>query len=554
MRSTREVARGMAEVGDGVWISGGRRTVLEILEGRLDRDPDGEYLDVCGTKLTARHVATTANRLANSLAELGVVRGDRVATLVENSAEAVLAWWGTVRAGAVAVPVNTAYKGDYLRHQLHDSGASVLVVEDSLLDRAQAVVGDIEALAHVVVIGDGSVTGAASHSWSDLLEGSPSAPGVRLDPADLATFVYTGGTTGPSKGCMLSHSYHESLARQIGLCWERTAEDVVWTPLPLFHFNAIVTAVLGTLVFGGRAAIHRRFSVSSFWPEMNRVGATVTSTLGTMAYLLAHDGDRPEMPRSGEPEANDTLRLIGAAPLPVEVDQVIRERFGVETFSGAYGVTEASLISWQPPGTRNKPNAAGVVNDEYFDVRIFDEADNELPAGSEGEIVVRPKRPHTMFEGYWGRPEATVATSRNWWYHTGDIGRVDEDRFLYFVDRKADYLRRRGENISSFEVERVLMGHGDVADVAVHAVPSALTEDDLKITATLSEGSALTEEELFRWCIDQLPYFALPRYIEFRDELPRSPVGRVLKRELRDEEPGPAVWDAEAAGIEYERR
>jgi crotonobetaine/carnitine-CoA ligase len=287
---------------------------------------------------------------------------------------------------------------------------------------------------------------------------------------------------------------------------------------------------------------------------MNRVGATITSTLGTMAYLLAHDVDRPEMPRSGAPEANTTLRLLGAAPMPVEVDERIRSRFGIETFSGAYGVTEASLPSWQPPGVRNKPNAAGVINDEFFDVRIFDDDDNELPRGTDGEIVLRPKRPHVMFEGYWGRPEATVGTSRNWWYHTGDIGRIDEDDFLYFVDRKADYLRRRGENISSFEVESILMGHGGLADVVVHAVPSEMTEDDLKITAVVKEDVELSEEDLFRWAVDQLPYFALPRYIEFRGELPRSPVGRVLKRELRDEGTTPSTWDLEASDVTYERR
>jgi crotonobetaine/carnitine-CoA ligase len=245
---------------------------------------------------------------------------------------------------------------------------------------------------------------------------------------------------------------------------------------------------------------------------------------------------------------------MGAAPLPVEIDTILKTRFGIDTFSGAYGVTEASLISWQPPGVTNKPNAAGVINDEYFDVRIFDDDDNELPRGSDGEIVIRPKRPAVMFEGYWGRPDATVGTSRNWWYHTGDIGRIDDEGFLFFVDRKADYLRRRGENISSFEVESILMGHGALADVVVHAVPSQLTEDDLKITATLKEGASLTEEELFRWSIDQLPYFALPRYIEFRTELPRSPVGRVLKRELREEGVTPATWDAEAAGITYQKR
>jgi crotonobetaine/carnitine-CoA ligase len=391
------------------------------------------------------------------------------------------------------------------------------------------------------------------HPWQELLAHDP-VPFAAVRPGDLATFIYTGGTTGPSKGCMLSHSYHGSLARQIGVCWRRTADDVVWTPLPLFHFNAIVTAVLGPLIYGGRSAIYRRFSVSNFWPEMNRVGATVTSTLGTMAYLLANDIDRPEQPLSGAPEANTSLRLIGAAPLPVEIDSKLKERFGVATFSGAYGVTEASLISWQPVGVENKPNAAGVINDEYFDVRIFDDDDNELPRGADGEIVIRPKRPHTMFEGYWGRPEATVATSRNWWYHTGDIGRIDDESYLFFVDRKADYLRRRGENISSFEVERILMRHPALADVAVHAVPSELTEDDLKITATVREDGVVSEAELFRWCIEELPYFALPRYIELRAELPRSPVGRVLKRELRDEPRAAAWWDADTSGITYDKR
>jgi carnitine-CoA ligase len=538
------------------WISDEERTVVDLLHARLESDPDGPYLDVTGTTATAAEVAAVAGRLAGALVALGVEPGDRVATLIENSPEAMLSWWGAVLAGAVAVPINTAYKGEYLRHQLHDSGSRVLIVEASLVERAAPVVSRVDGLDHMVGVGGAPepLAGATVHGWDDLLAGASPPPPPTVRPSSLATFVYTGGTTGPSKGCMLSHRYHEVLARQIGICWRRTAEDVVWTPLPMFHFNAIVTAILGPLIYGGRAAIEGRFSVSRFWPEMNRTGATVTSTLGTMAYLLAHDVDRPEMPGSGGPEANTSLRLIGAAPLPVEVDTILRERFGVDTFSGAYGTTEASLVSWQPPGVENKPNAAGVINDQHFDVRIFDDDDHELARGTEGEIVIRPLRPHTMFEGYWGRPEATVGASRNWWYHTGDVGRIDEDGYLYFVDRKADYLRRRGENISSFEVERVLMSHGALADVAVHAVPSPLTEDDLKVTATVKEGASVTEEELFRWCVDQLPYFALPRYIEFRAELPRSPVGRVLKRDLRAEGVTDATWDAEAAGVTYERR
>jgi crotonobetaine/carnitine-CoA ligase len=574
-------------VADRVWTSGAQRTIPSLYERRLSEDPDGEYLDVCGTTMTARQIVGNGWRIARALEELGTAQHDRVATILENSPEAVQAWAGIVLGGRIAVPVNTAYKGSYLRHQLADSGATVVIVAHSLASRLVDVAADLPDLTGVVVLEDADAEAAGddddagpaaalrggpgpdaaaggdalprfgragTHRWDDLLAADEREPSVTIRPSDLATFIYTGGTTGPSKGCMLTHNYHEALARQIGICWRRTAQDVVWSPLPLYHFNALTTVVVGTLLYGGRGAIYRRFSVSNFWPEMNRVGATVTSTLGTMAYLLAHDVDRAEMPLSGRPEANATLRLIGAAPLPVEVDAVIRRRFGVETFSGAYGVTEASLVSWQPPGTSNKPNAAGVVNDEYFDVRIFDDDDDELPRGVDGEIVVRPRQPHVMFEGYWGRPDVTVASSRNWWYHTGDIGRIDDEGYLFFVDRKADYLRRRGENISSFEVESVLMSHGALADVAVHAVPSPLTEDDLKVTATLREGVALEPEELFRWCTERLPYFVLPRYIEFRRELPRSPVGRVLKRELRDEGVTPATWDAEVAGVTYERR
>ena len=538
-----------------MWIKEPQHTLVDLLCDRCDAAGDAPYLDVVGTHLTAAEVADRAARIACALRELGIRKGDRVASLIENSAEALLTWWGIVWVGAVAVPINTAYKGEYLRHQLADSGAKALLVHGELADRARRVVAEVDGLDHVVVIGDGPTAfpTAKAHLWDSLFENDPVEP-ADIAPSDLGTFIYTGGTTGLSKGCMLSHNYHEVLSRQIGLCWERGADDVVWTPLPLFHFNALVTAVIGPLIFGGRGAIDRKFSVSSFWPEMNRTGATITSTLGTMAYLLAHDVARPEMPMSGAADANSSLRLLGAAPLPPEVDTLIRSRFGIDTFSGGYGLTEASLISWLPPGTPNKPNAAGVINSEYFDVRIFDDDDHERAHGSDGEIVIRPTRAHTMFEGYWGRPQATVEASRNWWFHTGDVGRIDTDGYLFFVDRKADYLRRRGENIASFEVERILMRHGGLADVVVHAVPSEFGEDDLKITATRVADFALTEGELFQWCVDELPYFALPRYIEFRDELPRSPVGRVLKRVLRDEGVTASTWNVDDSGITYEKR
>jgi crotonobetaine/carnitine-CoA ligase len=244
------------------------------------------------------------------------------------------------------------------------------------------------------------------------------------------------------------------------------------------------------------------------------------------------------------------VRKVGAAPFPPEMVQKWRDRFGVPAEgSGGYGMTEAATISSLGPGEAiGPPGSSGKVGRD-FDVKIFDDNDNELPPGTPGEIVARPNRPNIMFQGYWNRPEATVQAWRNLWFHTGDIGKIDEQGWLYFVDRKKDYIRRRGENISTFEMEAVFCEHPAIQDVAVHAVLSPLGEDEVKVTAVLREGAGVSEEALCRWSIERLPRFAVPLYIEFRDDLPRSATGKVLKEELRSEGATPTTWDREAAGI-----
>lgn len=533
-----------------VWSTGEQHTLVEVLDARLDEDPDGPFLDLAGQELTAAELADRADRLAASLSELGVERGDRVASLLENGPASVVTVFAAARLGAVSVPINTAYKGEFLTHQLTDSGARVLIVQGDLAHRAAQVAGGLPELRAVIVEGDtdAEIAAVPQHDWTTVLERAAGAPSVTVRPADLATFIYTAGTTGPSKGCMLSHNYVVNLADQIARTWGRRPDDVVWTPLPMFHLNALATAVVGTLLLGGRSAIARKFSVSGFWDDIARTGGTIASLLGTLAVLIAHD-EREHPAAQGT-----TLRLVAAAPMPPDISALFAQRWGVETFSAGYGVTEASLLSSLPAGELNPPGAAGKPNDVEFEVMLVDDDDNPIPPGEIGEIVCRPKRPHVMFEGYWGRPEATVAASRNWWFHTGDYGRIDDDGFLYFVDRKKDYLRRRGENISSFEMEKIFLGHDEIVDVAVHSVPSPLGEDDVKVTAVRQPGSTLTEEELCRWAIDRVPYFAVPRYIEFRSELPRNPVGRVLKYQLRDEGVTGATWDAEAAGLTFEKR
>jgi carnitine-CoA ligase len=527
-------------------------TVLEALARRLDADPDGLYLDFEGDEYAARRMDAESNRLAHALSGLGVGKGDRVATLLENGAAQVVTFFAALKLGAIQVPVNTAYKGDFLRHQLTDSGSKAVVVQGDFAGRVAPIAGaDVPELEAAVVVGppDEVVDAVPAHDWDQLLASSSDEPvadaGVR--PADLACFIYTAGTTGPSKGCMLPHNYIMSLADQIARAWQRRADDVVITPLPLFHFNAISVCVVGTLVVGGKSAIARRFSVSRFWPEVRRTEATIASMLGSLAILVADADDHPD-------QQGHRLRLCAAAPMPPDIDRIWNERFGCKTFSAGYGLTEASLLSMLTAGEANKPGAAGKPNTVDFDVRIVDDDDVEVPVGEIGEIVCRPTGPNLMFAGYWRRPEETLAVVRNLWFHTGDLGRIDGDGFLFFVDRKKDYLRRRGENISSFEMERTYHAHPAIKDVAVHSVASDVGEDDVKVTAVLQPDVVLTEAELCEWSVERVPYFAVPRYIEFRDDLPRNPVGRVLKYQLRDDGVTAATWDREAAGLTFERR
>ncbi len=514
-----------------------RTTILAALARRLAADPDGDYLDFHGDQWTARRVDDESRRVARGLAALGVQRGDRVASLVENAPEQVVLFFATVRLGAIAVPINTAYKGEFLRHQLADSGAVVFVIADDLAERADDTVSETETpeLRHVLSVGQ----------LSDL--DGPHVDDADVGPGDLACFIYTAGTTGPSKGCMLSHNYVVSMSVQIARAWQRTSDDVVWTPLPLFHLNAISICVVGTLVIGGRASIARKFSVSGFWPEIQRTGATMASMLGSLATLIANAADHPDM-------SGHRLRVCAAAPIPPDIDRIWRERFGCATFSGGFGLTEASLIAALPPGVENRPGAAGMLNQVEFEVVLLDDEDQPVAAGERGEICCRPRQADGMFAGYWNRPADTVAAWRNLWFHTGDLGRVDDAGYLYFVDRKKDSMRRRGENISSFEMEKSLFAHPAIKDCAVHAVPSPIGEDDVKVTAVLQADADVSEEDLCRFVAERVPYFAIPRYIEFRDDLPRNPVGRVLKYQLRDEGVTPTTWDREAAGVEFERR
>ncbi|MDP3926982.1 MAG: ATP-dependent acyl-CoA ligase [Hydrogenophaga sp.] len=543
----------MAGIGNpDSWSLGQQDTVIAALERAVAKHPDHVLLDFSGEFHTYGDVDRQSTRLAHALAALGVQQGHTVVTMLDNNVDAVLFWFAINKLCAVSVPINTALKGEFLRHQIADAGAALVVCEAAYVERIAAVSDGLPGVKLVLTRGEPSdglcgtlplapLNGHRGHDDS-AFERKP-------NPWELACLIYTSGTTGPSKGCMISYNYMCNLARLQLRAGPANEHDVTITPLPLFHMNAMCVGVLASILVGARVAFVPRFSVSNFWPEVERSGATIASILGSMGAMLANAPDTDAGQR-----CKGQIHTVRGNPFTEEVKAIWRERFGAKQVGGnGYGLTEAAVITSLAGGEYAAPGSSGTRIPD-FDVRIVDDLDREVPAGTSGEIVVRPLRPDIMFMGYWRRPEDTLKIMRNLWLHTGDIGKFDEQGFFYFVDRKKDYLRRRGENISSFEMEVAFARHPALAEVAVHAVPSDKGEDDVKVTAMLRPDTTLSPEDLFRWAIDAVPYYALPRYIEFRDSLPKNPQGRVLKYELRDEGCTPTTWDQETSGIQVKKR
>jgi crotonobetaine/carnitine-CoA ligase len=535
------------------WVVGQRDTVIDALDRAVAKHPDRILLDIGGEFFSYGDINRLSTRLANSLAKQGVRQAETVVTMLDNNADAIVSWLAINKLRAVSVPLNTALRGEFLRHQIVDAGAKLIICEADYLDRISTLIGDLPSVKTVLCRG-------AS-------EPRPNSPGVQIapldefrgnddaplrdkpQPSDLSCLIYTAGTTGPSKGCMLSYNFMCNLARLQLRAGPATESDVTITPLPLFHMNAVCVGVLSNILVGARVAILPRFSVSNFWPEVHRSGATIASILGGMGALLAQAADHEAMEK-----CFGQIHTVRGNPFTENTKQIWRERFGARQVGGnGYGLTEACVVTSLPAGEYAAPGSSGKRIPD-FDVRIVDDLDRELPANVPGEIIVRPLRPDIMFQGYWRRPEETLRLMRNLWFHTGDIGKFDEEGFFYFIDRKKDYLRRRGENISSFEMESAFAQHPEIAEVAVHAVPAVTGEDDVKVTAVRQPHSQLTAEALFRWSMGKVPYYALPRYIEFRESLPKNPQGRVLKYELREQGKTTATWDLEETDIKIEKR
>jgi crotonobetaine/carnitine-CoA ligase len=522
------------------FLEGPERTVPALLARGAERNGNRVALRLGDETLSFEGAFDAARRLASGLYELGVRQGDHVAVLLENSLDFHRAWFGINQLGAVEVPINTAYRGDGLAYILEHSQARYLIVEDALVDRVAEIAADMGELRHLIVRGDADAAGFEVHTLGDVLGSDPDgAPAPTVTPADPAAVMYTSGTTGPPKGVVLPHGCPISWAEQTAERLALVPGETHYCSFPLFHALAQYFATMPVFGNDGCTAIAPRFSASGFWGDVRRYNATSANMMGAVVSFVFSQPER-------EDDADNPLRLAFGAPVPASIIKDFERRFALR-FVEIYGSSEANVPLWNPlddvrPGSCGKPIGR-------FDVRLVDELDADVAPGEVGEIAVRPHEPFSMMSEYYRQPDATANAFRNLWFHTGDLARRDSEGYYYFVDRAKDSIRRRGENISSWEIETVLAKHADVADCAAFAVPSALTEDDVMVTVVAKPGHELDVEELLRFCADRMPPYMVPRYVDVIAELPRTPTGKIEKFRLRERGPSEKTWDRERAAI-----
>jgi crotonobetaine/carnitine-CoA ligase len=505
------------------------RTIPALLERQAAAHCDRVLVRAPGGTRTYGELRDAVAARARTLRDGGVEPGDRVALMCSNSIEMLELMLACIWAGAVAVPVNTALRGDGLLHVLTTSGPRLLVADSGLGRSPESI----------------SLPPDLREIWTteSLPMASDPIPAAAAHPGDTATILYTSGTTGPSKGVIGPHAQVITFAMAICDLLKISKEDVLLTCLPLFHINAW-SAFFQAVLAGARYELAPRFSASSFWQEVVDANATVTYLIGAMIPILLRQAPSPL-------ERAHRIRAVNGMAPPEEMAAVARERLGI-TVTECYASTECGCVLGAPLDAQ-RPGWMGRVMPGY-EARVVDDEDRELPPGEPGELIVRADEPFAIFQGYFGMPEATVAAWLNLWFHTGDRVVRDADGWFRFIDRTKDAIRRRGENISSFEVESVLRGHPAVADVAVFAVPSDLgQEDDVMAAVVARGGGELDALELIRWCQPRLAYFAIPRYVDIVDALPLTDNGKVRKTVLRQRGVGAATWDLERSGYQLAR-
>jgi len=521
-----------------------QRTLVHVLRHRASERGDQPWLIFEDRAVTYREADRLSDRLARGMEASGLNAGDTLLTMLPDSLDLVLAWLACAKLGVIEVPVNTAYRGDILAHVIKDSRARSMLIGARWLERLAVLGPGFAELPRCFVRHETGETPAVetpdTRDLETLYDGDDRPIQREIGPSDLKAIMYTSGTTGRSKGVMVSHVHAYEYANGCASVLEIGERDVYYTAgLPLFHVAGKWGVLFGAAIKGATAVVPRQFSASNFWSDIRRHRATATYLLGAMANFLQRQ------PRSAT-DTDHPLQKILMCPLLPDLDDFV-SRFGVRVAT-AYGSTEVNCPIAMPLGTPISNNQiVGKVRSDLFEVMIIDDDDRELPVGTTGQIAVRPNIPGVTMLGYWQQPEATVAMWRNLWLHSGDAGHRDDDGNLYFTDRLRDTIRRRGENISSMEVEGIINQHPDVFECAVYPVRSEHGEDEVMVSLVLKPERMVGPEAIVAFLEPRMPRFMVPRFIDLLEALPKTPTGKVRKHLLREAGTTASSFDREAA-------
>ena len=523
-----------------------RWVVPEVLAHQAAARGDAPFVTmVDGPALTYAQAQDEAARMAGFLAGHGVQPGDMVAVMLPNGLDFVRVWLGLARLGAVLVALNTDLKGAFLEHQLENAAARLAIVDQGLLDRFADVAPRLTALKTVLTVGTAVApsgfpfTLAALEGW----RAAEPCAGPMPRAGDTHCVMYTSGTTGPSKGVLMPHGHAFLFALGSIDNYAMTEADRYYICLPLFHANGLFMQLFASMVAGCGAVLRERFSASAWISDIRRYGCTLTNSLGAVTAFVVSQPPRAD-------DRDHRLRLVSAAPNPAATEAVLRERFGIRDVVGIYGMTEVNIPLYCEMGNP-RPGTCGRLYDRYFEVEIRDPVtDIPVPRGSVGELMVRPKAASGFMSGYHRMPDKTVEAWRNLWFHTGDAAVMGEDGYVTFVDRIKDCIRRRGENVSSYEVETAVARLEGVEEVAAYGVPTGIAgmEDDIMLAIVPSEGASLDPKAIVDHAARELPRYAQPRYVEIVDALPKTPTAKIQKAKLRERGVGPGAWDREREG------
>ncbi|MXP23506.1 AMP-binding protein [Gordonia sp. HNM0687] len=517
------------------------RIPVDVLRLQAEERSEQVFLRDADTSLTYGEVDALADRFAKGFSDLGVGVGSRVALFMDNSADLAVTAFGVNRAGGVWSPFSTEYRGDWLAELFRASKAEVLVVEAHHLAEV-AKLNDLP-FKHVIVRGSGGseLEGVVSHDFADLAKNERWEGSITHDPLDTSAVLWTSGTTGRSKGVMQPHAVwmlwaqrHNDVFRKV-----QGPGEVFYYPMPMYNSGGWVMNIFPALVSGGTACIDSRFSVSDYWDRIRHFGAEHTMTLGTMHIYLMNQPPKPD-------DADNPLRSLVMAPIVPQIMKPFMERFGVERIAAGFGTSEVMGATLYTSDMPLKSGSSGyTVDDDLVETRLLDHNDAEVGVGEVGEFCVRPRVPGSLFSGYLDEPEKTIEAFRNLWFHTGDLGRRDEDGELFFVDRKKDALRHKGRNTSTFEVEHIALRHPDVANAAAVGVKLADLEheEELMLVLQPNEGAVIDPLEFCKFIDENAPYFFVPRYVKIVQDFPMTPTGKIQKYVLRDFGVTSDTWD-----------